>query len=360
MHLALITDLHYGIRNDSSVFYTYQKKSNDFFFKTLRERNITQIICLGDLVHRTKYINYVTAARCRADFLNIVNTEFKMDIILGNHDIYHKNVSDINALNALVVDRYKNINCYANPITKSYDDVEILLMPWINDTNYDMSLETIKNTSAQICFGHLELVGFEMDKGVINHAGQNANIFSKFDMVCSGHFHHKSSKDNINYLGAAYEFTWADWNDPRGFTIFDTDTRTIEFIQNPYTMFKMIVYDDVNDPEKIKNDIKNGTFLEYRDSYIKIVAVKKTDPHLFDQFLDAIYKAEPQDITVVEDSSLFTEENDNELINQGEDTMTIFRRYIDNLTINVEKNKLKDMVKQIYMEAITTQETHDA
>ncbi len=52
MKIALFTDLHYGTRNDSPVFYEYQKKTNTLFFDTLRNRGITDIICLGDLIQQ--------------------------------------------------------------------------------------------------------------------------------------------------------------------------------------------------------------------------------------------------------------------------------------------------------------------
>ena len=359
MKIALFTDLHYGTRNDSPVFYEYQKKTNTLFFDTLRNRGITDIICLGDLYDRKKYVNYVTANRARVDFLNIVENEFKMAIIAGNHDIFHKNHSEINALQELVHGRFKNIECVFTPQSKFYDNTEILLLPWINSANYDLTMNTIADTKAQICFGHLELLGFEMDKGVINHDGQDSAIFSKFELVASGHFHHKSTKGNINYLGAAYEFSWADWNDPRGFTIFDTETKELEFIKSPYTMFNMIAYDDENNLNELQHEIKSGDFSKYVDTYVRIVAVKKTNPYLFDQFLDKLYKAGPQDITVVEDASMFVEEGDAEAVNQGEDTMTILNKYIDGLKMDTDAPRVKEMIKQIYLEAISIKETHD-
>jgi len=359
LKLALITDLHYGIRNDSPIFYNYQEKSNQLFFETLRNRGITDIICLGDLYDRKKYVNYVTASRARTDFLDIVDARFNMSIIAGNHDIYHKNHSEINALKELVHGRYTNIECIFELKSKFYDSTEILLLPWINDANYDATLQVINKTTAQICFGHLELDGFEMDKGVINHGGMASNMFDRFDLVCSGHFHHKSSRGNINYLGAAYEFTWADWNDPRGFTIFDTDTRELEFIKNPYNMFNMIAYDDENNLNELQNDVKNGDFSKYKDTYVRIVSLKKTNPYLFDQFLDKLYKAGPQDITVVEDASLFVEESETEMVNQGEDTITILNKYIDGLKMDTDAPRVKEMMKSIYMEAIALKETHD-
>ena len=353
MLIGIITDLHYGIRNDSPLFHDYQKKSNELFFQVLRERGIKDIICLGDLYDRKKYVNYVTASRCRKDFLDIVNSEFKMTVIAGNHDIYHKNDSGINALQELVIGKYSNIECLFEPMVKMYDGTEILMLPWINQSNYKKSMEMIQSTKAHVAFGHLEFDGFEMDKGIINHGGQDSEIFSKFELVASGHFHHRSIKKNIQYIGAAYEFTWADWNDPRGFSIFDTETRKMEFIQIPYNMFNMVVYDDVNGLDAIKNiDVS-----VFKDTYVRVVVVKKTDPYVFDGFLDKIYAAEPMDITIIEDNSLFSETEENDMIDQGENTLTTLNKYIDGLSMETDSYKVKEIMLDIYMEAVSVEET---
>ena len=42
------------------------------------------------------------------------------------------------------------------------------------------------------------------------------------------------------------EFTWADANDQKYFHVFDTDTKTIEAIPNPLTLFEKIYYDDTD------------------------------------------------------------------------------------------------------------------
>lgn len=351
MRIALIADTHYGIRNDTVVFYDYMKLSNDYFFSHLEKNGINQIVHLGDLYDRKKYINYVTSYRCRTDFLDRIenNKKLKMDVIAGNHDTYHKNTNEINSLNELVRG-YKSITVHTGPTEVNYD-VPILLLPWICADNYDESISAINRTPANIALGHLELNGFETSKGVVHHGGMESGVLSKFGLVCSGHFHHKSTIGNINYLGAAYEFSWADWNDPRGFTILDTDTMRLEFIQNPYRLFHMLAYDDVNNLDAIKEDIDERDFSVYEKSYVKIVAVNRKDPTLFERYMDKIYKAGANDITVVEDANLFTDDSTEELISDGEDTITLFNRYIDGINVNVNPSKLKNYIKTIYMEA---------
>ena len=58
MKVAIITDTHFGARNDNLNFNEYFFKFYDnLFFPTLKERGITTCIHMGDVVDRRKYIS---------------------------------------------------------------------------------------------------------------------------------------------------------------------------------------------------------------------------------------------------------------------------------------------------------------
>jgi hypothetical protein len=48
---------------------------------------------------------------------------------------------------------------------------------------------------------------------------------------------------------------------------------------------------------------------------------------------------------------------DQEIVDQAEDTMTILSKYFDNLTLNVENEKLKTLMRELYVEALNTERT---
>lgn len=196
--------------------------------------------------------------------------------------------------------------------------------------------------------GHFEIAGFAMYKGMKSEEGLDRNLFKRFDFTFSGHYHHKSSSDDIHYLGNPYELTWQDYNDNRGFHVFDLSNRTFGFVRNPNVMFNRIIYDDK------ANDIKtlsNMDLTPYKNTYVKVVVVNKTNPYVFDMFMNKLYAAETLDITIAEDFSELEDLEEDE-IDQAEDTVSILNKYVENLTTDLDKDKLKTLMKELYVEAL--------
>ena len=353
MKLIILGDCHFGMRGDSLEFHNYYKRFyQEVLFPYVVKNNITTIFQMGDLFDRRKFINFNTLYLSRQYFFNTIKElGIQFHTILGNHDIYYKNVLEVNSSQMLLKD-YDNIIVYDEPNKVVFDGVDVDVIPWICADNEMEIKKFIENSTSQICFGHFEIAGFEMDKGNVCHEGLDKSILKRYDIVLSGHFHHKSSDGQITYVGTPGEMTWTDYNDPRGFHVFDTETREMEFIQNPYRMFYKISYDDtVSDFEFWKSFDYNAL----KETYVKVIVVNKQNPYLFDNVIDNLYKAGVSDISIVEDFTDNSVENDDELVNQAEDTMTILGKYIDNLTLNVDNDKLKALMREVYVEALTTE-----
>lgn len=353
MKIIILGDTHFGMRGDSLEFHSYYKKFYDeVFFPYLLENDIKVVYQLGDLFDRRKFINFNSLYLARQYFFNkLKQHEIEFVTLLGNHDVAYKNTLEVNS-SQLLLNEYTNIRIFDEPTKVTLDGVDVDIIPWICADNETQIADFIKNSTSEICFGHFEIAGFEMDRGNVCHEGIDKSLLKRYDIVLSGHFHHKSTDGQITYVGTPGEMTWSDYNDPRGFHVFDTDTRELTFVENPFKMFHKLTYDDGSQDFEYW---KNYNFEQYKSSYVKVVVLNKQNPYLFDNVVDNLYKAVPADISIVEDFTEIITEEDEELIDQAEDTMTILGKYIDGLTVNVEPEKLKLLMRELYVEALNTE-----
>tara|TARA_Y100001938_G_C7998460_1_gene383376 strand:- start:366 stop:1001 length:636 start_codon:yes stop_codon:yes gene_type:complete len=202
----------------------------------------------------------------------------------------------------------------------------------------------IKECKADWLGAHLELNGFEMMRGLTNTHGMDPGLFKKFEMVLTGHYHCGSKKDNIWYLGSQMEFFWSDAHDPKYFHILDTETRKIERIRNPYTLFEKIVY---NDKEKdYANFDKNLS-----KKFVKVVVLEKTDPFTFDRFIDNIQNQDIYELKIAENFNEFMGTNVDDQDMDFEDTAVIVDSYIDAVDTDLDKDKIKIQMRELMTEA---------
>lgn len=347
LKVALITDLHFGARSDSQQFDNFFRKFyTECFFPYLEEHGIKTIFDLGDTFDRRKYINYNTLKSCKEYFFDKAR-ELGIDIqmIPGNHDTYYKNTNNVNSPE-LLLSEYENVIVCEEPTEIDLDGTKILFLPWLCAENYHSTMERVKETNAKVCFGHFEFTGYDMYRGMANPHGMDPSGFRDFDLVVSGHFHHRHSRGNITYMGNPYEITWSDYDDPRGFAIFDSNDQSLEYINNPFKMFHKIYYDDTGD----SCIADNFDFNSIRNSCVKLIVSKKTDYVKFDNFVDTLYQQDLTELKILEDLSEFEDEAIGEEVDL-DDTMTLLKEYVDGVQTELDKEVLKNLLQSLYVEA---------
>lgn len=350
--LAILGDTHFGKRGDSVQFHNYDRKFyENIFFPYVLENKITTIIQLGDLFDRRKYVSYNTLYLAKKYFFDkLVEYGLKMVVYPGNHDITYRNTLEVNAIDLVLSDYIDAgvIVSYKEPATIMIDGLAVDVIPWICSDNEKQIDQFIANTKSPVCFGHFEIAGFEMDRGAVCHDGMAREKLSNYEMVISGHFHHKSSDGQIFYVGTPSQMTWADYGDSRGFHVYDTHTRDLVFHKNPYEMFHKIIYDE---NEETWDSVKTKNYEQYADTMVKVIVAAKTNPVLYDMFLDQLYKANPLEVNIVEDFTDYAEITDSDIIDQSDDTITTIEKMIDSIEMGLDKNKLKRVMRNIYLEA---------
>lgn len=346
MKIALLNDTHCGIRNSADIFLDNAAKFyDDVFFPYVKENNIKQIVHLGDYYDNRKAINIKALHHNRKHFLEPMRElGIRMDIIPGNHDCYFKDTNNPNSLKELLGYFINEVAIIEKPTTLTYDSLNMALIPWINKSNYEETMNFVRNCKADILGAHLELSGFDMMRGIKNEHGMDPSPFKRFDMVFSGHYHTKSNIENIHYLGTQLEFFWSDCNDKKHFHVLDTDTRELTAVQNPHTLFKKIVY---NDEKYVYDSVQDLT-----NKFVKVIVVNKNNPSMFEKFIDQIQDQDIHELKIAENfDDILTDVDDNKV--SLEDTTTLLDSYIDATNTDLSKDRLKTDMRNLYNQAQT-------
>lgn len=348
MKFAILGDTHFGMRNDSTKFHEYYEKFyTESFFPYLKEHNIDTVVQLGDLFDRRKYINFLSLQKCRNYFFDILKeNNIQFHTLLGNHDIFWKESVQVNSTGLLLKD-YDNITLYDKPSKLNIGAVSIDMIPWVCLENEDEVLNFMSESKSDLCFGHFEIAGFAMYRGLIANEGIERDIFKNYHLVCSGHYHTRSKNDNIVYVGTPGEITWQDYNDPKGFHVFDDQTMELEFIENPYNIYAKITYDDT---EPLNWEMTHIDPKQYKDKFIKLVVVAKNDHLKFDTLLNSLYHEGVHEVKIVEDLTEFEQGEVDENIDL-EDTLDVLDNYIESVQTEHDKEKIKKYMRELYIEA---------
>lgn len=340
--VVLLGDLHLGARSGSTKFSDhFNRFFSELLYPYCKSNDIKEIYQLGDLFDSRTALSLKAYHACKRTWFEPLH-EFgiRMHVLLGNHDVYHKNTLEINSPELLLGEYSDNITIHTKPTKVGDFDI----VPWICDENVDeIKNFLIRKDRARYCMGHFEIAGFAMYRGSEAHSdGLSPSMFDAYELTFSGHYHHRSQKGNILYVGTPYEITWSDYADPKGFHVLDVDTGKLEFIENPFTMFSRVVY----------NNGWSGDLNSLREKYVKLVVQQKQDLYTFDRFVDSVKMVGPHDLTIIENLDEFKDGEVDETINI-EDSSAIIESYIDGLTTDLDKSKIKSYMRSLYNEAIT-------
>ena len=341
MKICVISDTHWGAKKGSKHLHDYfELFYKNVFFPALEEHGVETVIHMGDAFDSRKSIDYQSLEWAKRVVFDPLK-KYDVHMIVGNHDCYYKNTNNVNSP-ALLLKDYSNIKTYSSPTNTKVCGIDMTFIPWICSENYDETLKVIQKSKAKIAMGHLELKGFRVNKHlVMEDHGLEANLFSNFTKVFSGHYHTRSDNGTVFYLGNPYEMYWTDVNDTRGFHIFDTETLEHTPINNPYKLFYNIYYEDT------PHQMFDAT--EYQNKIVKVIVRKKSNIKSFEKFIDKLYSIGVQELKIIENFEI--QENEEFDISEDENTITILNRYIDESEFNFDKNTIKSIFEDLYKQA---------
>jgi DNA repair exonuclease SbcCD nuclease subunit len=349
--VVLLGDTHFGISDGKPLMHVFfEKVYRDWFFPLMVELGIKTVYQFGDMFDKRKGVDSFSASESKRYFFEpLEEAKLQLVALIGNHDAFFKESIEVNSPDLLLNDWRTEWNPVVDlvqaPRTVTIGGTTIDIIPWICRDNQEHITAFIEQSDSDYCFGHFEIEGFAMYKGVESQHGLSREMFKKYKKVYSGHYHTRSSDGNIEYIGTPCEMTWNDYDDPRGIHVFDTDTGETQFYPCPFTLFTKLVYDEDKVDKKVLPDIGN--------KYVKLIVENRTDFKKYDKYVTTLNEIGPHDIKIIEDLSDFN--NDNVSIDVDkldlDDTPTLLRNYVDGVETDLDKDRLKRELHLLYVEA---------
>jgi len=235
----IVGDLHLGIKNNSVEWLDIQK---DFLLNVLmksidhdfdQDRDI--LILEGDIFHSRESINVRIQNEAFSIFRKLAE-KFKRGIyiILGNHDVYYKDKTEVNSLKSLSY-LANNIHIFEKPEVLTINDAHsFLMLPWIEDVSRLSSVVNDYRNLGHYIVCHADIKGLRFNKWTQVEHGLEVDALSTYRRVYGGHIHHRQTVKNVVYTGTPYQMDRGDAGNTKGFYQLDM-TQTIPtelFIEN--------------------------------------------------------------------------------------------------------------------------------
>jgi len=351
--VAIITDIHFGARRHSPHFvHMMEEFFEKTFFPYLEEHGIDTVIDGGDTFDNRTLTNLYIFNKAKSSFFDVMKERgLRLYKIVGNHECYFENT---NRLNSPVefLSQYDNIVLFDSPGYVELYGKRFLMLPWINAENEEASLSYVRESNANYVIGHLPLTGFVMQGARVCENGIDPKEFELYDAVITGHFHKRSRKGNIHYIGNPFWLKWDEYGDPRGFAVLDTETDIIEYVDNHNQLFHVVTYDEAV-------DIDSFDYAKYTDKIVKIDVASKGSETRFEEFVERMKAANPYSITnefrsIVRDKKITDEVSDDEVLEESAETQVVKDTYyhimksIDESAEIDGKEEIKALMTEIY------------
>jgi len=255
--ILVFSDLHLGRKNNSIELLTQDQEYIDWLIKQGLNTGIRSILFLGDFSHSRTSLNVNTMNESYA-ILKKLTAHFKVYLIIGNHDIFYKNKTDVHSLkgfsdidNLVLIDKTEEMLVNGN---------EFLLCP------FHWEVPTKKYAAM---FGHFEMAGAQMASGLSEDKMHMRDLVKHAPIVFSGHYHirkeYNFKNGRVLTVGNPFQQDWGDYKNEKGIYIVDTKTLEYNFIKNDISPNHIKIYWSEL-PKDL--DFVNG-------NYIKLVVDKK-------------------------------------------------------------------------------------
>lgn len=345
MSVAILGDCHVGAHNSNPVHHEYMAKFFADFFTYIDNTGIKEIIQLGDLFDVRKHVTTWSLNWFKKHFLQpIIERNLKCYVLVGNHDIHYRESVSLSSVREVLEPFSDWFVIVDEPKDYCIDNKWFLLVPWVCRENNDDVSKAINDSISDYCCGHFEFDGFELYKGQIAKTHHTHTHYKKFKTVFSGHYHHMSRKDNIQYTGTPYELTWQDADTTKGFFVLYDETLILT--ENKHKIYSRFHLSKV--------DTKNLSTL-VTGKHVRVTIDESLEPKQRDKLEDTIHSLSPLSVKFI-DQVVEKETATSTTYNSSVPITDLITEYVGNVSLpdTVDQELMNTVMIKLHIEASTS------
>ena len=231
-----------------------------WIFETAEAKKVKHILFLGDLFHERFKIDVLNYLRTFEVFREYVATKPPYDVylLIGNHDMYHKERWDVTAVKPFTV--LPNVKIVDRPTTlRLCGDNPVDFMPYTENPIAELA-ELKKNRNQggdsipmKLLLGHMAVHGAKTNTFygvssdvIVEYDNEmvpvDASIFEDWDMTILGHYHGAQQiSKKAEYIGSPLQLAFGEVFQQKHIMILDLDTLKKEYVVNDFSPVHLIV-----------------------------------------------------------------------------------------------------------------------
>ena len=338
--VCCVSDIHVGVHQNSAMWHDITINWARWLRDELLEKGIQDIIIPGDLFHYRDEIA-VNTIHVVTDILRIWE-KFNIVLLVGNHDAFYKDKSEINSLS--ILSGWSNITVVERPTLFEYKSRKIMMCPWGTTVN--------QIEESDIIFGHFEIQSFKFNQHKVCEEGiKSTSLLSKAPLVITGHFHlreeRKYKDGTILYVGNPYQMDFGDVYSTKGYYILDMMTNDYIFHQNDLSP----THQKIKMSQIVQHDSINETITRvFHNNIVKLIVDLPVAPDDMDILLKKFLQLNAMSITVDYDVNFnkfgLEENSDHDL--SGVDISVAIEEFVNLLEDVPNKQEIIDYTVDLY------------
>lgn len=267
--ILMYSDLHIHAHKKSTQRFLNCLEAQEWVFKTAINRKIKDIVFLGDLFHDRTKIDVLCYVMTYALFEKYLSGDngLHLWLLLGNHDLYHKERSEI--FSPRMLDKIPGLTIIDKPCSLVIGENEMDFLPFTEDPIEDLKLLSVSNPKVPgkkrtLC-SHLAIDGAQLNSFgtiadvVVEHDGEMIKVgtdqLNHWDKVWLGHYHGAQVLDHgVEYLGSPLELTRSEAYQEKHLAIFDPESLSTEYIINDFSPVHLSIRPDQVDEIDLTNN----------------------------------------------------------------------------------------------------------